>query len=148
MKKKIIVTSVTITIIIVVSLLQLVKNNPIKSYDAAIDELTKNQFLDSSASIHALLQNNDEELFVFIGKNDCKGCQEKLPLIAEYLKTNKEHIYYIDANKIDKSDKIILSQNNIDTVPVLIKAKDKNIIKALDQGGIDKNNLNKFFNNL
>lgn len=98
----------------------------------------------SPKKINKLLdKKNKRIIYVFWGKASCPYCRAFVPGLAKLSKKRKIKIYYINTESTDK-DKYLKKERKkykVESVPTLIKIKNKRHFKVFDRG---KSTLNQF----
>ncbi|RMC47471.1 MULTISPECIES: thioredoxin family protein [unclassified Lactobacillus] len=98
----------------------------------------------SPKKINKLLdKKNKRIIYVFWGKASCPYCRAFVPGLAELSKKRGINIYYINTEKTDSNNflKKERKKYKVESVPTLIKIKDKKHFKVLNRM---KGTLNQF----
>ena len=117
-------------------------SDPILQYQKAEYQRETKTFIKiSPKKINKLL--GKKFIYVFWGKASCPYCRAFVPGLAELSKKRKINIYYINTEKTDSNNflKKERKKYKVESVPTLIKIKDKKHFKVLDRM---KGTLNQF----
>lgn len=101
----------------------------IKNYDSTINKLKKTNSLKEINSNYLLnIPKKDDNVYIYIGRNNCKYCQTFLPELEKELEANNLSIYYLDSNvqkdKHTKDFEKVLSKFKVEGVPTLLMIRD------------------------
>lgn len=90
-------------------------------------EISKNNLIEKIS--------DSEEVWVYVGRPNCKDCQEYYPRLCEYLEKTEKDIFYLNTHvkTSQKADLVtFLEQNGVDEVPAIIHWNDMEVEKVYD----------------
>ncbi len=79
--------------------------------------------------------SGSEEIWVYVGRTNCKDCQEYYQRLCEYLEKTKKHIFYLNTRvkTSQKADMVtFLGENGVDEVPAIIHWNNLEVKKVYD----------------
>lgn len=129
-KKRVLIISVIIVVLIAISLLLLYKSN------LSLINITSSKFQE-------ILRDNEEKL-IYVGRPTCPGCEEIKPILEEELKEQGVKAYYYNTDKAKKENmdsfNEIKEELGIKYVPVVIYYKGNIEIKRVEEDDYRENN--------
>lgn len=139
-RKLITILSVGITSIIIFSGCSNTKHIPSEVTNSPTTEETKIDEEDKDLieiSKDDLIEkiSESEEVWVYVGRPNCKDCQEYYPRLHEYLEKTEKDILYLNTHvKTSQKEDIVtfLAENGVDEVPAIMHWIDSEVEKVYD----------------